>query len=88
MGETTFSLKGDAHAVKVHYDNSDNISVIKVYPEHHSDIKIVLGSRSVTISDEKRKQRSAQKQPKKDGGNVQDMHNPFPFPSESVDTDH
>ena len=88
MGETTFSPKCDSRTVKVHYDNSDNISVIKVYPEHHSDIKIVLGSRSVTISDEKRKQRSAQKQPKKDGGNVQDMHNPFPFPSESVDTDH
>ena len=61
MEENTFSLKCDARGVKVNYDSGENISVIKVYPERDSDIKIVFGKHRVTINDEKLKNRSARK---------------------------
>ena len=53
MEENTFSLKCSAQAVKANYDSGDGISVIKVYPERNSDIKIIFGKHRVTINDEK-----------------------------------
>ena len=55
MEEKPFSLKCDARSVKVSFDNSENISIIKVFPDCKSDIRIVFGNHHVTISDEKRK---------------------------------
>ncbi len=60
--EDTFTLKCDAHAVKINYDSNDNISVIKIFPERNSDIKIAFGKNRVTISDEKLKSRAVRKQ--------------------------
>ena len=57
MEENTFSLKCDARAVKVNYDSGDHISVIKVYPEQKSDVKIVSGRQLVSIQDGKPKAR-------------------------------
>ena len=62
MEENTFSLNCDAHSVKVHCTNGETISVIKVYPERHSDIKIVFGRHRVNISDNKPKNKCPQKQ--------------------------
>lgn len=62
MDENRFSLKCDAHAVKVNYDSSEKISVIKVYPEHNSDIKIILGKHRVNISDDKPRTKCSRKQ--------------------------
>ena len=56
-----FSLKCDARSVKVNFDNGENISIIKVFPDQKSDIKIVFGNHRVTISDEKRKEAAAKK---------------------------
>ena len=53
MEDNAFSLKCDAQAVKVHYDNGEHISVIKVYPEEKSDIRIIFGRHRVTINDGK-----------------------------------
>lgn len=60
--EDTFSLKCDAHAVKVNYDSSNSISVIKIYPQRNSDINIAIGRKHVIISGEKLRGRSVRKQ--------------------------
>lgn len=53
MDDNAFSLKCDARTVKVQYDREERISVIKVYPEQKSDIRIIFGRHSMTISDGK-----------------------------------
>lgn len=62
MEENTFSLKCDARAVKVHCSSSETISVIKVYPERNSDIKIAFGKHRVNISDDKPRTKCSRKQ--------------------------
>ena len=57
MDEKAFSLKCEAQSVKVQYDREEHISVIKVYPEQKSDIKIVFGRHSMTINDSKPRSR-------------------------------
>lgn len=62
MDENTFSLKCDAQKVKIHCDSGETISVIKVYPERNSDIKIAFGKHRVNISDDKPRNKSSRKQ--------------------------
>ena len=62
MEDNSFSLKCDAHAVKVKYDSNDNISIIKVFPEPKSDINIVFGKHSVNISDDKLRQKRSKRE--------------------------
>ena len=59
MEGTPFTLKCDAHSVKLNYDNGDHISIIKVFPDRKYDIKIVFGNHRLTINDEKRKETTA-----------------------------
>ena len=62
MEENAFTLKCDAHAVKVNYDSFDKISLIKVYPEANSEIKITLGKYRITVNGDTLQKQHRQKQ--------------------------
>ncbi|MDY4221571.1 MAG: hypothetical protein SOX71_03585 [Candidatus Faecousia sp.] len=62
MEENAFTLKCDAHAIKVNYDSLDKISLIKVYPQANSEIKITLGKHRITVNGDALQKQHRQKQ--------------------------